>query len=84
MNQSEANAQQPQRQSQVQERVEGLRGDLTVLHNSIGELIERLSSVLRPSIPSDVEKAQDRAELVSLAYAVEDFRGFCRVCNPDN
>ena len=61
------------RQSQVQEQVSNLEGNLTALHSSIGNLVDRLSSVLRSSIPSEAEKGQDRMELVNLACTIEDF-----------
>lgn len=63
----------PQRQSQVQEQASRLEGNLTVLHDNIGKLQDRLSSVLRSSVPSEQEKGQDRAELVNLACTVETF-----------
>ena len=60
-------------QSQVQEQVSNLEGNLTALHDSIGKLQDRLPSVLRSSVPSEAEKGQDRMELVNLACTIEDF-----------
>ena len=61
------------RQSQVQEQASRLEGNLTALHDNIGKLQDRLSSVLRSSVPSEQEKGQDRAELVNLASTIEVF-----------
>ena len=69
------------RQSQVQEQVSNLEGNLAVLHDSIGKLTDRLSSVLRSSAPSEAEKGQDRMELVNLACTIEGFGDSVRSAN---
>lgn len=71
----------PQRQSQVAEQVSRLDGNLTTLHDNIGKLTDRLSSVLRQSVPSEQEKGQDRIELVNLACTIEGFGDSVRSAN---
>jgi uncharacterized protein YlxW (UPF0749 family) len=61
----------PQRQSQVNEQVSRLEGNLTTLHDSIGKLQDRLSAVLRSSVLSEQEKGKDSVELVVLACTIE-------------
>lgn len=63
----------PQRQSQVAEQVNRLEGGLIALHDSIGKLQDRLSCVLRSSVPLEAEKGQDSVELVTLACTIEGF-----------
>ena len=70
MTQSES---QPQRQSQVGEQTNSLEGNLTTLHDNIGKLQDRLSAVLRSSVPSEQEKGKDSVELVVLACTIEGF-----------
>ena len=62
---------EPQRQSQVAEQVIRLEGNLVMLHDNLEKLQDRLSFVLRSSVPSEQEKGQDRAELVHLACTIE-------------
>lgn len=63
----------PQRQSQVVEQVNMLESNLTTLHDSIEKLRDRLSSVLRPSLPSEQEKSKDSTKLVNFACTIKDF-----------
>ena len=69
---------QPQRQSQVDEQTNRLEGNLTTLHDSIGKLQDRLSAVLRTSVPSEQEKGKDSVELVVLACTIESFADSAR------
>lgn len=62
-----------QRQSQVAEQVNNLERNLPTLHDKIGTLIDRLSPVLKPSVPSETEKGKDSVELVVLAETIEEF-----------
>lgn len=73
MNQPKTKTQQPQRQSQVQEQVDRLDSNSTTLHNSIGKLQDRLSTVLRSSVLSEQPVSKDREELVVLAGTIESF-----------
>ena len=80
-NQIEAEA-KAKRLSQVQEQMNSLDGSLAVLHDSIGKLTDRLSSVLRSSVPSEVvERDKERSELVNLACTIEGFGDSVRLTN---
>ena len=69
----------PQRQSQVQEQISRLEGNLTALHENIGKLQDRLAPVLRSSVPSEQGKGEERAELVVLACTIEGFADSVRL-----
>ena len=69
---------EPKKQSQVTEQTSNLESNLGVLHDVIGKLQDRLSSVLRTSVPSEKEKGKDRAELVILADTIEGFDDFVK------
>ena len=62
---------QPPRQSQVDEQTNRFEGNLAALHDSIGRFQDRLSVVLRSSVPSEQEKGKDSVELVDLACTIE-------------
>lgn len=62
----------PERQAQVPEQTSNLKGSLEMLHDRIGNLTDRLSSVLRPETPGEKE-SKDRAELVILAGTIQGF-----------
>lgn len=66
------------RQSQVTERSNNLESNLGSLHDKIGCLTDRLSSVLRSSgVPKEGE-GKDRTELVALAGTIEGFNDSVR------
>lgn len=63
----------PERQSQVTEQINNLENNLEALHDSIGDLTDRLSSVLKsPEAPTEGE-SKDRVELVILAGTIQGF-----------
>ena len=61
------------RQSQVTEQINHLESSLEALHDRIGNLTDRLSSVLSsPEAPTQGE-SKDRVELVILAGTIQGF-----------
>ena len=70
MGQSEA---KPERQSQVTVQINNLERGLPTLHEKIGTLVDRLSPVLRSSVPSEQAEGKDNEELVVLASTIEGF-----------
>lgn len=63
----------PKRQSQVTEQINNLESNLGALHNSIGDLTDRLSSVLKaPEAPKEGE-SKVRVKLVVLASTIQGF-----------
>lgn len=63
----------PERQSQVTEQINNLESNLGALHDSIRDLTQRLSSVLKaPEVPKE-EESITRVELVVLAGTIQGF-----------
>ena len=65
----------PQRQSQVAQQINNLERGLLTLHDKIKTLVDRLSPVLKSSVPSESEEGKDSVELVVLADTIEGFVG---------
>ena len=66
-------AEEAKRQSQVTEQINRLESSLEALHDKIGNLTNRLSSVLKaPEAPMEGE-SKDRVELVILAGTIQGF-----------
>ena len=63
----------PQRQSQVTVQINNLERGLPTLHDKIKTLIDRLSPVLKSSVPSETEESKDSEELVVLASTIKGF-----------
>ena len=61
----------PQRQSQVTVQINNLERGLPTLHDKIKTLIDRLSPVLKSSVPSETEESKDSEELVVLASTIK-------------
>ena len=75
----QAKSAKAQRQSQVNEQASRLEGNLTTLHDGIGKLQDRLSTVLRSSVPNEkATEGKDRQELVVLACTIEGFTDSAR------
>lgn len=60
------------RQSQVTKQANNLKGSLEMLHDRIGNLTDRLSSVLKSEVPKEKE-SEDKTELVILASTIQGF-----------
>lgn len=63
----------PERQSQVTVQINNLERGLPTLHDKIKTLIDRLSLVLKSSVPSESGEDKDSVELVVLASTIEGF-----------
>lgn len=64
---------EPKRQSQVTEQINHLESSLEALHDRIGNLTDRLSSVLKASEAPMEGESKDRVELVILAGTIQGF-----------
>lgn len=60
------------RQSQVVEQYEKSMDSLSILHDNLNKLIERLSSVLRLELPCKTEESKGIIELVPLAINIAE------------
>ena len=61
----------PERQSQVDGQTNNLQKNLSKLHDRIGTLTDRLSTVLRLSLPSESGEDKKEVELVALASTIQ-------------
>lgn len=70
----------PQRESQVEDQINGLNGELSRLHECIGSLTDRLGSVLTPE--SLMEKKEEvESNLVTLANTIRSCKDSVKDAN---
>ena len=62
-----------QRQSQVSEQSDRLNRGLITLHDKLGQLIDKVSCILRPEPPKEGAEDKAKVELVVLATTIKTF-----------